>query len=288
MTSSLGMDPVGPAVNRLAEEAVVAAEAVPELLVLRLHILDGTGSERKEDVPIDRAATLADLKARHFQAELARGWRLRCVFLGRLLADAELLAELPSGSMLQCYLQPPPADAGSADSDPLPRWAWPQQSRHSSTATLPDSGASSGGSSSLRTGRSDDFSAPVAPDARWQDAAFHAFISLGIALAWGAYFSDPQSFDTFSRFVLHFFSVVWVVVFSADLIQHSESSTPWCRAAFRRTVAAPAQESAAVRQQTPEGSDALVRETAGTRQQAPETSVDEVPGSRQEEPKGQL
>mmetsp|Transcript_23209 Transcript_23209/g.38169 ORF Transcript_23209/g.38169 Transcript_23209/m.38169 type:complete len:289 (-) Transcript_23209:122-988(-) len=287
MASSLAMDPTASAANDVTEEAAATPDAAPGL-VLRLHILDGTGSERKEDVPIDRTATLADLKARHFHTELARGWRLRCVFLGRLLSDADVLAELPSGSLLQCYLQPPPADTGGADTDPLPRWAWPQQSRHFSPGMLLDAGTSGGSSSSNSTGRGEDLPALVAPGARWQDSAFHALICLGIALAWGAYFADPKSFDTFGQFVLHFFSVVWGVVFSADLIQHSENTTPWCRATFRRPTAAPAQESAAVRQQIPESGDAVVQETAATRQQVPEASIDGVPSNSQEEPKGQL
>lgn len=82
--------------------------ASQQQLLLRLQILDGTGVERRSEVLCESEATVAQLKETHLSADIAGGWRPRCVYRGRLLGDSELLSQLPSGAYIQCYLQQSP------------------------------------------------------------------------------------------------------------------------------------------------------------------------------------
>merc|ERR1711862_320429 len=54
---------------------------------------------------MDRGSVVADLKIANFTAELQQGWQIRCIYLGRQMADTEPLAQLPNGAFLHCYLQ---------------------------------------------------------------------------------------------------------------------------------------------------------------------------------------
>lgn len=164
-----------------------SGDAQTEVL-LRLQILDGSSTERRNDVRVQRTTSIGDLKASQFGEELAQGWRVRCLYMGRPLADHETVAQLPSGSFLQCYLQRSQAGAG-VEPDMLPGWSRTSGQR----IILPP---------------------PCSP---WQDFTFHSIFALGLAAAWAAYFMDPRSFDVFSAFALRFFSLLWVVVCSMDL-----------------------------------------------------------------------
>jgi len=179
-----------------------------ERLHLRLQILATAGGERRADVHMDRNATVAELKARHFGDEIAEGCRLRCVFLGRLLGDGEAVAQLPSGSVLQCYLQRPQGAAAGAEQDALlPPWA--------------------------RLSSSGQPIYPLCP--KWQDLAFHSVFAAGLAVAWAAYLADPAAVDAFGRFALRFFSLAWVVVCSADLIRPQAPPGPRVASSPART-----------------------------------------------------
>jgi len=172
-----------------AAEHLDAGASSPAEVLLRLQILDASGAERRDEVHISRSATVADLKARHFCDDIARGWRPRCVFLGRALGDTESVSSLPSGSFLQCYLQRAPAlpsPQAAEENDPLlPPW-----SRRPSAENQ----------------------APASAERRWQDLAFHAIFAVGLAAAWSSYVSDPLVFDHFGRFFLRFFSLAWAVL----------------------------------------------------------------------------
>lgn len=172
-------------------------------VALRLQILDGTGTERRVDVHFPSGATVADLKAREFREETARGWLPRCIYRGRALADEEQLSCLPPDSFLQCYLQRPQARAAissvaAAEHEFFLAWTRMATSgQHGSQSTL---------------------------GSKWQDLAFHAFIALCLSLAWGAYMTDSRSFDFFGRFALLFFSAVWAFVCFADFSRRRGSA----------------------------------------------------------------
>mmetsp|Transcript_129301 Transcript_129301/g.258177 ORF Transcript_129301/g.258177 Transcript_129301/m.258177 type:complete len:290 (-) Transcript_129301:45-914(-) len=192
------------------------ASAAP---LLRLHIIDGTGSERRLDVHVERGVTVAQLKSRHFAEEVAQGWRLRCIFLGRLLSDGECASQLPNGSILQCYLQRP-VGQNQADRDLLlPSWLQ-LAGRGRSLVEL--------------------------PGPKWQDLLFHSALALGLAVAWAAYLAEPQAFDTFGRFALHFFSLAWVFVCISDLLRPPGNAASRSNANADTTNQGAAQVAAAV------------------------------------------
>eukprot|EP00747_Dinoflagellata_sp_TGD_P035754 gnl/TRDRNA2_/TRDRNA2_138056_c0_seq1.p1 gnl/TRDRNA2_/TRDRNA2_138056_c0~~gnl/TRDRNA2_/TRDRNA2_138056_c0_seq1.p1 ORF type:complete len:470 (+),score=76.20 gnl/TRDRNA2_/TRDRNA2_138056_c0_seq1:34-1410(+) len=166
-----------------------------EVLTLTLQIHDGSGAERRTEVHVSRECTIAELKRQHFTDELSRGCRLRCIFLGRHLADEELVAQMPSGSVLQCFLHKAPTIARD----------------HPFGARVRVSLTTGG---TVGTGYPD----PTLRHSKWQDLVFHSIFAVGLAAAWGIFFSDHLSFDSFGRFALRFFSLAWVAVCSADLL----------------------------------------------------------------------
>eukprot|EP00747_Dinoflagellata_sp_TGD_P165350 gnl/TRDRNA2_/TRDRNA2_186499_c0_seq1.p1 gnl/TRDRNA2_/TRDRNA2_186499_c0~~gnl/TRDRNA2_/TRDRNA2_186499_c0_seq1.p1 ORF type:complete len:418 (+),score=52.25 gnl/TRDRNA2_/TRDRNA2_186499_c0_seq1:93-1346(+) len=192
----LPSSPAAPSSPSAASVPVTAAASsgAPGDLTLNLQIFGGSGPERRAQVHMSRESTVADLKARHFADEASGGWRPRFIYLGRQLADDEPLAHL-SSSILQCYLQRVPSaseDQHSSGVPQFPGWAWD----------------SSNGAQMM----------PLPPCTRWQNLAFHSLFAIGLATAWGVFFSDSKSFDTFGRFVLHFFTLAWVAVCSSDLL----------------------------------------------------------------------
>jgi len=175
------------------------AEQSTQLIFLKLQVLDGSGVERRLDVRVAPTCTVGQLKALHFAADLRAGWRARVIFLGRVLQDADTLALIPTGSFLQCYLQRGPSATGSggmSEAEMLfPVWA-----------------RLMAGGGPTRT--------PPCP--KWQDFTFHTIFAAGVALAWGAYWTDPGRFDAFANFSLRFFSFAWLLVLVADLLRLHE------------------------------------------------------------------
>jgi len=161
-----------------------------EPLLLKLQILDAAGGERRVEARVERDVTVAELKARHFGDAIAEGWRPRCFFLGRLLGDGEPVAQLPSGSVLQCYLQRVQGSRPSTEREGYPEWA--------------------------RAASAHPTHLPACP--KWQDFLFHSTLAVGFALAWGAYLAVPSAFDAFSRFALRFFSLAWAAVLTGDVL----------------------------------------------------------------------
>ncbi|CAE7367248.1 unnamed protein product [Symbiodinium necroappetens] len=152
--------------------------------MLRLQIVDGTGQERRVDIHVDPTTTVAQLKdGNYLGVDFAVGWRLRCVFRGRLLSEMEPLGRLPSGAFLQCYLQRPSTveSADGLELDPL-LVAW---------ARLAGVGRNS------------------FPPEKWQDVVFHCAFIIGLAVAWSAYLGSPDVFDGFGRLALRFLTISW-------------------------------------------------------------------------------
>ncbi|CAE7847389.1 unnamed protein product [Symbiodinium microadriaticum] len=153
--------------------------------MLRLQIVDGTGQERRVDIHVDPTTTVAQLKdGNYLGVDFAVGWRLRCVFRGRLLSEMEPLGRLPSGAFLQCYLQRPSTveSADGLELDPL-LVAW---------ARLAGVGRN------------------TFPPEKWQDVVFHCAFIIGLAVAWSAYLGSPDVFDGFGSLALRFLTISWV------------------------------------------------------------------------------
>jgi hypothetical protein len=91
---------------------------VQRSISLRLQ-LSGCGelsSPRPRDVTVNRHSTVGELKADAFADELARGYRVRFIFLGRQLADYEDWWQVKDGSVVQCFLSlAPPVQEQDAD-----------------------------------------------------------------------------------------------------------------------------------------------------------------------------
>jgi len=191
--------------SSVIDEGILEERRNTEDLLIRLQIVDGTGPERRADIHVERSATVGELKARHFRNELACGLRMRCVFLGRPLADSEPVAQLPSGAFLQCYLQTLPG----ASTAPELFLGWPQYA---------------------------DGRLAVPSSSRWHDLAFHAVFVIGLASAWAARLANAEAFDNFTRFALNSLSLAWTVVCWHDFIR----SHPCQPAEPEQSPAAPA------------------------------------------------
>eukprot|EP00933_Yihiella_yeosuensis_P025813 TRINITY_DN20009_c1_g1_i1.p1 TRINITY_DN20009_c1_g1~~TRINITY_DN20009_c1_g1_i1.p1 ORF type:complete len:217 (-),score=35.89 TRINITY_DN20009_c1_g1_i1:79-690(-) len=168
--------------------------------LLRLQIVDSSGVESRSDVHIDSNITVGQLKALHLNSDVTGGRKPRCVFHGRLLGDSETLAQLPSGSFLQCYLPkvgPNTAEVSEGSEHDLLLLAWKRLAASSRSAPF------SGG--------------------KWQDYAFHSLFLLGLAVAWYFYQAEPEAFDVFGSFILRFFSLAWVLTFLIDFVWRVES-----------------------------------------------------------------
>eukprot|EP00811_Abedinium_folium_P034061 NODE_6976_length_1619_cov_14.077078.p1 GENE.NODE_6976_length_1619_cov_14.077078~~NODE_6976_length_1619_cov_14.077078.p1 ORF type:complete len:381 (-),score=101.14 NODE_6976_length_1619_cov_14.077078:387-1529(-) len=189
-TSAGGDSRAGTAASGGGAAASSPATGTGEIL-LKLLIIDSSGAERRTDVRMDRTTTVAELKVQHFAEEVGQGFRLRCVSLGRLLADSDTVGTLPNGSYLQCYLYRGPQAQGTGDAE----------------------------SSPILTFLTASYGTRPTPNSRRCDLVFHTFFAAALAIVWAAYLNDPRPFDIFSRLALRFFSGTWVVVCVTDLVR---------------------------------------------------------------------
>eukprot|EP00928_Gymnodinium_smaydae_P031308 TRINITY_DN23017_c0_g1_i1.p1 TRINITY_DN23017_c0_g1~~TRINITY_DN23017_c0_g1_i1.p1 ORF type:complete len:374 (-),score=75.78 TRINITY_DN23017_c0_g1_i1:23-1144(-) len=201
--SSAAAAAVAPAAKAAARGA--GAPANSAIVTLKMQILDGSGLERRIIVRLPPTAVVGDIKRCVFAEEIARGWQPKLVSRGRALANGDSVSGLPTDAYLQCYLLRPQTNTAT----PAP-WTARGRLRNREEAEQ-DLFMSWAGLGSLELWTQEPSCAGE------EDLAFHAFLALVFAVAWGAYFLDALSFDPFSRMALKLFSLAWAVVFVADL-----------------------------------------------------------------------
>lgn len=198
----------------LSPPSVAAEQVMPptenhDQLCLKLILLTGAGAERRTDVQIRRSVSVAQFKTDRLSEEIFSGWKPRLFHLGRLLRDSDTFHNIPDGSLMHVYLQ---RDLNSTSSSEFAR----RRGDRIDTRTLyTDDLLPTSWARVLTGGRR----SPPHLCTKRQNVLFNVFCAAALSVAWGYYLADPATFDGFSRFVLRFFSIAWVVSCSADVLK---------------------------------------------------------------------